>query len=96
MPMVIVSVGSSMRMPGRARGSSGSARVSPIMTSGMPATAQMPPGPTSSVETRSSPSVVNSSTTLTRSVVPSSRIQATCWPLRIQPLCTRHSASRPR
>ena len=44
-PMVMLMVGSSMVMTGRGRGSSGSARVSPIMISAIPATAMMSPGP---------------------------------------------------
>ena len=36
MPMVTARLGSSTRIAGSARGSSGSASVSPIMTSGMP------------------------------------------------------------
>ncbi len=44
-PMVMLMVGSSMVMTGSGRGSSGSARVSPIMISAMPATAMMSPGP---------------------------------------------------
>ena len=44
-PMVIDSDGSSTVMTGSGRGSSGSASVSPIVTSGMPATAMISPGP---------------------------------------------------
>ena len=44
-PRVMLMLGSSMVMTGSGRGSSGSARVSPIMISGMPATAMMSPGP---------------------------------------------------
>ena len=44
-PRVMPMLGSSMLMTGSGLGSSGSARVSPIMISGMPATAMMSPGP---------------------------------------------------
>ena len=57
MPIVIDSDGSSTWMTGSGRGSSGSASVSPIVTSGMPATAMISPGPASSAATRSSSSV---------------------------------------
>ena len=49
-----------------------------------------------STGTRSSASVISSSVTLTRSVVPSVRHQATDWPLVMVPSWTRHSARRPR
>ena len=45
MPTVIESDGSSTEITGSGRGSSGSARVSPIITSGMPATAISSPRP---------------------------------------------------
>jgi hypothetical protein len=57
MPTVTDSDGSSTRMTGSGRGSSGSASVSPIVTSGRPATAMISPGPASWAETRSSASV---------------------------------------
>ena len=44
-PIVIESEGSSTAMTGSGRGSSGSASVSPIVTSAMPATAMISPGP---------------------------------------------------
>ena len=44
-PMVIEMAGSSTVISGSGRGSSASASVSPIMMSGMPATAMMSPGP---------------------------------------------------
>ena len=44
-PIVIEIAGSSTVMSGSGRGSSGSARVSPMVISGMPATAMMSPGP---------------------------------------------------
>ena len=96
MPIVMEIDGSSTVMTGSATGFSMSARVSPIVISGMPATAMMSPGPASCTGTRSSASVMRSSTTFARSTVPSAFIHATCWPLRIVPWCTRHSARRPR
>ena len=57
MPSVIDSDGSSTRTTGSGCGSSGSARVSPIVTSAMPAIAQISPGPASSASTRSRASV---------------------------------------
>ena len=57
MPIVMPSAGSSMRSRGSGRGSSGSASVSPIVISGMPASAMISPGPASSAATRSMPSV---------------------------------------
>ena len=56
-PTVTDSDGSSTVMTGSGRGSSGSASVSPIVTSGRPATAMISPGPASSASTRSSASV---------------------------------------
>ena len=52
---------------GSGRGSSGSASVSPIVTSGRPATAMISPGPASSASTRSSASVTYSSVISARS-----------------------------
>ena len=57
MPIVIERLGSSTATTGSGRGSSGSASVSPIVTSGIPATATISPGPASSASTRSSASV---------------------------------------
>ena len=57
MPTVIDRLGSSTRITGSGRGSSGSASVSPIVTSAMPAIAMISPGPASSASTRSSASV---------------------------------------
>ena len=56
-PIVIARLGSSTPITGSGRGSSGSASVSPIVTSGMPATAISSPGPASSASTRSRASV---------------------------------------
>ena len=58
MPMVTLIDGSSTVITGSGRGSSGSASVSPIVTSGRPATAMISPGPASSAETRSRFSVM--------------------------------------
>ena len=57
MPIVIESDGSSTAITGSGRGSSGSASVSPIVTSGSPAIAMISPGPASVASTRSSASV---------------------------------------
>ena len=82
MPIVIEIAGSSTWMSGSAIGFSGSARVSPMVISGMPATATMSPGPACSPGLRSRPSVTRSSVILTFLTVPSRFIHATCWPLR--------------
>ncbi len=65
-PMVIEIAGSSTVISGSGRGSSGSARVSPMVISAMPATAMMSPGPACSAGMRSSASVISSSVILTR------------------------------
>ena len=57
MPMVRERLGSSTAIGGRGRGSSGSASVSPMVTSARPATATISPGPADSALTRSSASV---------------------------------------
>ena len=95
-PIVIEIAGSSTWMSGSATGLSTSASVSPMVMSGMPATATMSPGPADSPDLRSRPSVTSSSVILTVLVEPSRFIQATCWPLRRVPSWTRTSASRPR
>jgi hypothetical protein len=56
-PIVTDSEGSSTVMTGSGRGSSTSASVSPIVTSGMPATAMISPADASGASTRSSASV---------------------------------------
>ena len=63
--MVIEIAGSSTWISGSATGFSGSARVSPMVMSGMPAMATMSPGPASSPGLRSRPSVTSSSVILT-------------------------------
>ncbi len=95
-PTVIEIAGSSTVISGSGRGSSGSVSVSPIVISGMPATATMSPGPTCWTGTRSSALVSNSSVILTVLIVPSARAQATSWPFASVPLKTRSSARRPR
>ena len=95
-PRTIEMAGSSTLISGSGIGFSASARVSPIMMSAMPATAMMSPGPALSAGLRSRPSVISSSEMRTLLIVPSVLHQATVWPLRIVPSCTRHSASRPR
>ena len=57
LPIVIANAGSSTVMSGIAFGFSGSARVSPIVTSLKPATATSSPGPASSTSARSLDSV---------------------------------------
>ena len=58
MPIVMPSAGSSTITGGSALGSSGSASVSPIVISGMPAMATISPGPASSAGVRVMPSVM--------------------------------------
>ena len=95
-PMVIEIDGSSTVSGGSGRGSFGSARVSPIMMSSMPAMATSSPGPALSAGVRVRPSVTSSSVILTFLIVPSTLHQATCWPFFISPEWMRSSASRPR
>ncbi len=95
MPSVIEIEGSSTVMTGSGRGSAGSASVSPIVTSAIPATAMISPGPASSASTRSSASVTYSSETWARSIDPSARHQAMGCPRRMRPLRTRQIARRP-
>ena len=95
-PMVIEMAGSSTVISGSGRGSSGSASVSPIMMSAMPATAMMSPGPArlrGHPVQRLGPEQLGDLHPLDGAV---RRHQAACWPLVISPLNTRHSAIRPR
>src|SRR3954447_5843313 len=94
-PIVTDKLGSSTVVTGSGRGSSGSAMVSPIVTSGSPASATISPGPASSAGTRSSASVMYSSVTRACSIVPSERHHAIGAPLRNVPWRIRNSASRP-
>jgi hypothetical protein len=96
MPIVMPSAGSSIEIGGSGIGSSGSATVSPIVISGIPASATISPGPASSTSTRRNPSIAYSSVTAARSTDPSRRHHATGTPLRSTPLCTRQIASRPK
>ena len=94
-PIVTDSDGSSTVITGSGRGSSADASVSPIVISGIPATEMISPAAASSASTRSSASVTYSSETLTRSICPSARHQATVSPRRIVPWRTRQIAIRP-
>ena len=76
MPIVTLSDGSSTVITGSGCGSSRSASVSPIVTSGMPATAMISPGPASFASTRSRASVTYSSPTFAFWIAPSARHQA--------------------
>ena len=95
-PIVIEIAGWSTVISGSATGFSGSASVSPIVMSGMPAMATMSPGPALSPGTRSSSLVTSSSVILTFSTVPSRFIHATWEPFLRVPSLTRTSARRPR
>ncbi len=96
MPTVIEIAGSSTEIGGRAIGSSGSARVSPMVMSAMPATAIRSPAEACSTGTRSSASVISNSLIFVRVTVPSALIHATCWPRLMVPSTTRHMPIRPR
>ena len=63
-PKVMRSVGSSTSRRGSGRGSAGSVIVSPMVTSGMPATATISPGPASAISSRSMPWAVVSDVTV--------------------------------
>jgi hypothetical protein len=87
-PIVIEMAGSSTVMSGRGRGSSTSARVSPMVISGMPATAMMSPGPALSAGLALQ-GVGHQQLGDLDLLDGRRRHQATCWPLRIVPLWTR-------
>ena len=72
-PIVAERLGSSIRITGSGCGSSSSANVSPIVTSGIPATAIISPGPASLASTLSSPSVTYSSVIFAFAIEPSTR-----------------------
>ena len=95
-PIVIEIAGSSMWIAGSGRTSAGSASVSPIVISGIPATATMSPGPADSAGTRSRARVSSSSVTRALCTSPSRRTHATVCPLRSVPAWMRSSASLPR
>jgi len=80
MPIVTEMLGSSTVITGSGRGSSTSVSVSPIVISGIPATAIRSPGPAESIGTRSRASVMSNSAILTRSTVPSARHHARLSP----------------
>ncbi len=84
-PIVTDSDGSSTVITGSGRGSLASASVSPIVISGIPATEMISPASAEAASTRSSASVTYSSVTLTGSIRPSARHQATVSPRRIAP-----------
>ena len=67
-PNVMLSVGASTSRRARGRGSAGSVSVSPIVTSGSPATDTMSPGPASAMSIRSMPWAVWSAVTVPLSV----------------------------
>ena len=106
-PNVMRSVGASTSSRGSGRGSAGSVSVSPIVTSGNPATETMSPALASSISTRSMPwavwrlvTVPVSVTIRPGSTVPSgpagsSRTTAIRWPIRIDPFRMRPTAIRP-
>ena len=106
-PNVMRRVGASTSRRGSGRGSAGSVSVSPIVTSGRPATDTMSPAEASSISTRSMPCAVWRLVTvplrvMTRpgSTTPavsagSSRTTAIRWPTRIDPFRIRPTAIRP-
>ena len=106
-PKVIRSVGASTSRRGSGRGSCGSVIVSPIVTSGRPATETMSPALASVMSTRSIPCAVCRLLTVPFSVTvrpgwtapavssSSSRTTVTRWPMRMVPLWMRPTAMRP-
>ena len=106
-PNVIRRVGASTSRRGSGRGSAGSVSVSPMVTSGRPATLTMSPGPASSMSTRSMPCAVWRLVTVPVRVTvrpgstepavssASSRTTLIRWPVRIVPFQIRPTAIRP-
>ena len=106
-PKVMRSVGASTSRRGNGRGSIGSVIVSPMVTSGIPATATMSPGPASGMSTRSMPRAVVRLVTVPVSVTvrpgsiapavssSSSRTIVIRWPILIVPFHSRPTAIRP-
>ncbi len=106
-PNVIRRVGASTSSRGNGRGSAGSVRVSPIVTSGRPATLTMSPGPAASMSTRSMPCAVCRLVTVPLRVIVrpgsmapavssgASRTTTIRWPVRISPFQIRPTAMRP-
>ena len=106
-PNVIDSVGASTSSRGSGRGSPGSVSVSPMVTSGRPATETISPGPASAMSMRSIPCAVWRLVTEPVNVImrpgsispavssASSRTTAMRWPTRMVPLRIRPTAMRP-
>ena len=106
-PNVMRRVGSSTWSRASGRGSAGSVMVSPMVTSGMPATHTISPGPASSTSCRSMPRAVVSDVTLPLRVTvrpgsmepsgdsSSARTTLMRWPIRMVPLRMRPTAMRP-
>mmetsp|Transcript_7122 Transcript_7122/g.12256 ORF Transcript_7122/g.12256 Transcript_7122/m.12256 type:complete len:276 (-) Transcript_7122:969-1796(-) len=94
---VMLTVGSSTSMVGKGLGNSRAQMVSPILMSGMPASAQMSPALTSSRGTRLKLSYTNSSATFAKRLLSSKEVQTTtCCPFLMVPFTTRPTAMRPR
>ena len=106
-PNVMLSVGASTSRRGSGRGSAGSVSVSPIVTSGRPATDTMSPGPASAMSIRSIPWAVWREVTVPLIVTirpgstdpavssASSRWTVIRWPVLIVPFQIRPTAIRP-
>ena len=93
MPIVMPSAGSSTAITGSGRGSSGSAIVSPIVISGMPARAMISPGAgLVGGHALRCPRSRTARVTRTRSTLPSRRHQATVWPFAMRAVV--HAAER--
>ncbi len=88
-------VGSSMRIGGSASGATGSAMVSPIWISGMPAIATISPAAASSTPCRLRPSNVSRRVTFQVCTAPSSLRRAIGSPMRMRPRVMRPMAIRP-
>ena len=106
-PNVIDRVGASTSRRGSGRGSPGSVSVSPMVTSGRPATETISPGPASAMSIRSMPCAVWRLVTDPENVIirpgsispavssASSRTTAIRWPTRMVPFRIRPTAMRP-
>ncbi len=95
-PKIIDTVGSSIAVGGIASRSSGSAIVSPMVMSSIPARHTMSPADACWMSTRFNPSKANSLVTRVSWARPSSLQTATGSPIRTWPLKTRPMAIRPR
>ncbi|MNI41118.1 hypothetical protein D3C73_953630 [compost metagenome] len=93
---VICIVGSSIFRTGSASGFCGSAIVSPMLISLIPAIATMSPAPASSVSTRFRPWKPKSFSMRAVLLLPSRMMTVTDWPCLITPRFTRPIAIRPR